>query len=109
MLPIPDARTGHNHGTKFRIKRKNPRSLCRINCSVMQAIGNKCFMKYAVVIEKTPSNYSGYVPDLPGCVATGATMDEIKKEIYAVINFHIEGMIEDGEVIPQPSGVVPSL
>ena len=63
-------------------------------------------MKYAVVIEKTESNYSAYVPDLPGCVATGATVDEVTKEIVTAIGFHIEGMKEDGEAIPQPSSTV---
>ena len=63
-------------------------------------------MKYAVVIEKAQSNYSAYVPDLPGCVATGATIDEVEKEIQEAIEFHIEGMRTDGEVVPQPSSSV---
>jgi predicted RNase H-like HicB family nuclease len=63
-------------------------------------------MKYAIVIEKADSNYSAYVPDLPGCVATGATIKEAEKEIRAAIEFHIEGMKEDGEAIPTPSSSV---
>ena len=63
-------------------------------------------MKYAVVIEKAQSNYSAYVPDLPGCVATGVTIDEVEKEIREAIEFHIEGMRNDGEVVPQPSSSV---
>lgn len=63
-------------------------------------------MKYAVVIEKAGSNYSAYVPDLPGCVATGATTEDAKKEIREAIEFHIEGMKEDGEAIPAPSSSV---
>jgi predicted RNase H-like HicB family nuclease len=63
-------------------------------------------MKYAVVIEKAESNYSAYVPDLTGCVATGLTYKEVEKEIYDAILFHIEGMKEDGEIIPQPSSAV---
>lgn len=63
-------------------------------------------MKYAVVIEKAPSNYSAYVPDLPGCVATGVTIMEAQKQIREAIEFHIEGMRQDGEVIPQPSSYV---
>jgi len=63
-------------------------------------------MKYAIVIEKADSNYSAYVPDLPGCVATGATTEEAKKEIREAIEFHIEGMKEDGEAIPVPSSSV---
>ena len=63
-------------------------------------------MKYAIVIEKSDSNYSAYVPDLPGCVATGATTEEAEKEIREAIEFHIEGMKEDGEAIPVPSSSV---
>ena len=63
-------------------------------------------MKYAIVIEKANSNYSAYVPDLPGCVATGATPEETEKEIRDAIEFHIEGMKEDGEAIPNPSSSV---
>jgi len=63
-------------------------------------------MKYAIVIEKAPSNYSAYVPDLPGCVATGATIEEVEREIRDAIEFHIEGMRQDGENVPQPSSTV---
>lgn len=63
-------------------------------------------MKYAVVIEKAASNYSAYVPDLPGCVATGATVEEVESEIRDAIAFHIEGMREDGLVIPEPTSRV---
>ena len=59
-------------------------------------------MKYTVVIERTPNNYSAYVPDLPGCVATAFTRDEVLAEIREAIAFHIEGMREDGESIPIP-------
>jgi predicted RNase H-like HicB family nuclease len=59
--------------------------------------------KYAVVIEAGPNNYSAYVPDLPGCVSTGQTLDEIQKNIREAIEYHIEGMIEDGDPIPEPS------
>ena len=63
-------------------------------------------MKYAIVIEKADSNYSAYVPDLPGCVATGDTTEEVETEIREAIEFHIEGMKEDGETIPVPSSSV---
>jgi predicted RNase H-like HicB family nuclease len=63
-------------------------------------------MKYAVVIEKAQSNYSAYVPDLPGCVATGVTIEEVEKQIREAIEFHIEDMRHDGEVIPQPNSSV---
>lgn len=59
-------------------------------------------MKYAIVIEKAESNFSAYVPDLPGCVATGETIKEVEQEIREAIEFHLEGMREDGEPIPPP-------
>jgi len=63
-------------------------------------------MKYAVVIEKASSNYSAYVPDLPGCVATGATVDEAEREIRAAIEFHLEGLRRAGYEIPEASSSV---
>jgi predicted RNase H-like HicB family nuclease len=60
-------------------------------------------MRYAVVIERAEGNYSAYVPDLPGCVATGATVQEVEREIRDAIAFHIEGMREDGLPIPEPT------
>ena len=59
-------------------------------------------MKYTVVIERTPNNYAAYVPDLPGCVASAGTSKEVLKKIREAIAFHIEGLREDGEPIPQP-------
>lgn len=63
-------------------------------------------MKYAVVIEKAESNFSAFVPDLPGCVATGFTLQEVEEQIREAIEFHIEGMLQDGEAIPLPSSTV---
>ena len=62
-------------------------------------------MRYAVVIEKAGSNFGAYVPDLPGCIATGETLAEVEVHIREAIEFHIEGMREDGEVPPQPNAV----
>ena len=62
-------------------------------------------MRYAVVIEKAEDNYSAYVPDLPGCIATGTTVAQTEVEIREAIRFHIEGMREDGLPIPQPSSL----
>ena len=59
-------------------------------------------MKYTVVIKKTPNNYAAYVPDLPGCVATAGTREDLLEEIREAIEFHVEGMREDGEPIPEP-------
>lgn len=63
-------------------------------------------MRYAIVIETAGPNFSAYVPDLPGCVATGATIEEVEREIREAIEFHIEGMREDGSPIPPPSSSV---
>ena len=63
-------------------------------------------MRYAVVIERANHNYSAYVPDLPGCVATGATELEVREHIREAIKMHIDGMLEDGDAIPQPASSV---
>lgn len=62
--------------------------------------------KFAVVIEAGPNNYSAYVPDLPGCVSTGRTLAEIEKNIREAMEYHIEGMIEDGDPVPEPTSRV---
>lgn len=59
-------------------------------------------MRYAVVIEKAEGNFSAYVPDLPGCVATGSTVEEVEAEIREAIAFHVESLREDG--LPVPPG-----
>ena len=59
-------------------------------------------MRYAIVIERAEKNYSAYVPDLPGCVATGATLEETETQIREAIEFHIAGLREDGVPVPQP-------
>jgi predicted RNase H-like HicB family nuclease len=63
-------------------------------------------MRYAIVIERAEGNYSAYVPDLPGCVATGATVEETGQLIREAIEFHLTGLREDGLPIPQPSSQV---
>ncbi|MEW6353277.1 MAG: type II toxin-antitoxin system HicB family antitoxin [Pseudomonadota bacterium] len=63
-------------------------------------------MRYAVVIEQAENNYSAYVPDLPGCVATGKTMEEVEAQIREAIEIHLRGMREDGLPIPAPSSRV---
>jgi len=62
-------------------------------------------MRYAIVIEKANGNYSAYVPDLPGCVATGKTVEEAEKQIREAIKFHIEGLREDKLPVPDPSAI----
>jgi predicted RNase H-like HicB family nuclease len=63
-------------------------------------------MRYAIVIEKAEANYSAYVPDLPGCVATGNTVEEVESQIREAIEFHLVGMREDGIAIPAPASRV---
>lgn len=60
-------------------------------------------MRYAVIIEKGQENYGAYVPDLPGCVAVGDTVEEVERLIREAIDFHLAGMREDGTPIPQPT------
>jgi len=59
--------------------------------------------KYLVIFEKTGDSYSAYSPDIPGCIATGSTRDEVGKNIREAISFHIEGLIKDGLPIPEPA------
>jgi len=66
-------------------------------------------MRYAIVIEKGEGNYSAYVPDLPGCVAVGDTVEETERELQEAIEFHLEGMRADGLPIPEPSSQVDYL
>lgn len=58
-------------------------------------------MKYCAIIVKSPANYGAYVPDLPGCVATGSTREEAEREIRDAIEFHLQGLAEDHEAIPE--------
>jgi predicted RNase H-like HicB family nuclease len=65
--------------------------------------------RYAIVIEKAATNYGGYVPDLPGCIATGATVEETGRLLREAIALHLDGLREDGLPIPEPSSVVEYL
>ena len=60
-------------------------------------------MRYAIVIEKGPTSYGAYVPDLPGCVAVAKSADEVRKLIAEAIPMHLEGMREDGLEVPEPA------
>ena len=64
-------------------------------------------MEYVVIFEKGENSYGASVPDLPGCIAVAKTMAELKELIAEAIEFHIEGLREDGEVVPQPSSSLP--
>jgi predicted RNase H-like HicB family nuclease len=65
--------------------------------------------RYAIVIEKAASNFAAYVPDLPGCVATGSTVKETERRMQQAIAMHLDGLREDGLPIPEPSSVVEYL
>jgi predicted RNase H-like HicB family nuclease len=62
--------------------------------------------RYAIVVEDAGTNLAAYVPDLPGCIATAATHKELARRIRAAIELHLEGMVEDGVPIPEPSAQV---
>jgi len=62
-------------------------------------------MRYAIVIEKAEGNYSAYVPDLPGCVVTGDTVESVEAEIRDAIRFHIDGLKADGLPVPAPTSI----
>ena len=59
-------------------------------------------MRYAVVIEKSKRNYGAYLPDVPGCISVGATVEETLANLREALAFHFEGMVEDGDPIPNP-------
>jgi predicted RNase H-like HicB family nuclease len=63
-------------------------------------------MKYAVIIEQGENGYGAYVPDLPGCIAAADTREEVKKLIHEAIEFHIEGLKESGEPIPDSNSSI---
>lgn len=63
-------------------------------------------MRFAIVVEKAERNYGGYVPDLPGCVATGPTVVEVERLLREAIAMHVEGLREDGLPVPEPSSTV---
>jgi predicted RNase H-like HicB family nuclease len=58
--------------------------------------------RYAIVLEKAESNYAAYVPDLPGCVATGRTIEETERRLKSAIDLHVQGLHEDGLPVPSP-------
>lgn len=62
-------------------------------------------MRYAIVIEKVGQNYGAHVPDLPGCVATGDTVEDVERSIRKAIKMHIEGMLEDGMPVPPATSI----
>ena len=79
---------------------------CRVCCASRRMLSIwRTLMRYAIVVEKADGNYSAYVPDLPGCVATGATVAETEAEIRAAIRFHIDGLKADARDVPAPTSI----
>ena len=66
-------------------------------------------MRYAIVIEQAGTNYSAYVPDLPGCVASGSSIADVETRIREAIAFHLDGLREDGLPLPMPSSQVDNV
>lgn len=60
-------------------------------------------MKFLIIIEKTDTGYSAYSPDLPGCVTTGGSREETERNMREAIEFHLDGLREEGEALPRPS------
>jgi len=75
-------------------------------CSASGRTERQAMRKYAIVIERGSGNLSAYVPDLPGCITTGRTVEEIENNIREAIELHLEGLREDGEPIPEPNTAV---
>lgn len=63
-------------------------------------------MRYAVIVEKGESSFGAYVPDLPGCAAAAETREEVLQLIQEAIEFHLEGLVKDGQPLPEPSSIV---
>ena len=63
-------------------------------------------MRYAMIIEKGDRNYSAYLPDLPGCIVTGKTLEEVKQRMGEAMELHLRGIREDGLTIPDPTSLV---
>ena len=69
----------------------------------MKSHGEARLMKWVLIIEKTKTGFSAYLPDLPGCVATGKTKAQVRRRIHEAVEIHLKRMIEDGDPIPQPT------
>jgi predicted RNase H-like HicB family nuclease len=71
-----------------------------------EASGGLEMKRYAIIIEKARKNYAAFVPDLPGCIATGKTLEETKRHMREAIALHIESIREHGEIVPEPTTTV---
>lgn len=75
----------------------------------LAAVATPVEMTYAVVIKRGRRNFSAYVPDLPGCIATGSTVEELLANMREAVALHLEGMYEDGDLIPPPDTLVATV
>jgi predicted RNase H-like HicB family nuclease len=104
QVDVYDPITGAVHRSRARDGRREARRRPRAG-DVEQRFeaGRIEAMKYLIVIEQTATGYSAYSPDLPGCIATGSTRDEVEREMKGAIAFHLDGLKAEGMAIPQPS------
>jgi predicted RNase H-like HicB family nuclease len=91
------------------VVRKGLRSRSARRVEGYSKAGRMVMSRYAVVIEKTPTGFSAYVPDLPGCIGTGQTVAEIEERMLKGIELHLTAMREDGDPIPEPTTLVREL
>src|SRR6266550_5952589 len=77
----------------------------QVDSGGIEEIRSKRSMRYAMIIEQGERNYSAYLPDLPGCIATGKTIEELKQRMSEAIELHLRGMREDGLPIPEPTSL----
>jgi predicted RNase H-like HicB family nuclease len=71
--------------------------------NILKAVGFEVMKKYLIIVEETETGYSAFSPDVPGCGSTGATKEEVERNIQEAIEFHLEGLKEEGYDIPEPS------
>ena len=81
------------------------RSLASFGMTGENEVGGITVSRYLIVIENAGSNYSTYCPDIPGCVSTGTTVEETRKNMEGAVEFHVEGLREDGFPVPPPSSI----
>jgi len=89
-----------------RVRQSEPRYSAWHPEQYSETSGTETMKRYAIVVERAKKNYAAYVPDLPGCVATGDTVEETERLLQEAIELHLAGMREDGLPIPEPSSVV---
>ena len=98
-------RPHENHTGSFaqgQLMRQGEKRLCAGNQEQCFEAGSTQMYRYLIIIEATATGYSAYSPDLPGCVATGRTREEVEREMHDALEFHVEGLRLAGEPIPEP-------